>query len=60
MIEPGAYATEFGKSAARANTLEVYDTLRKEFIGTLMKLERGNPKATGEAIVESLAVWTDR
>lgn len=50
MIEPGAYATEFGKSATRASTLEVYDTLRKEFIGTLMKLERGNPKATAEAI----------
>ncbi len=52
MIEPGAYATEFGKSATRANTLEVYDALRKDFIGNLMKLERGNPKATAEAILK--------
>ena len=54
MIEPGAYATEFGKSATRANTLEIYDDLRKDFIGTLMKLERGNPKATGEAILKAV------
>ena len=39
-------------AVTRANTLEVYDTLRKDFIGTLMKLERGNPKATGEAILK--------
>ena len=52
MIEPGAYATEFGKSATRANTMEVYDALRKEFIGSLMKLERGNPKATAEAVFQ--------
>ncbi len=50
MIEPGAYATEFGKSAARANPLPVYDTFRKDFMAGLMKLERGNPKATSEAL----------
>ena len=50
MIEPGAYATEFGKSATRANAMEVYDTFRKEFMAGLMKLERGNPKATADAL----------
>ena len=50
MIEPGAYATEFGKSATRANPLEVYETFRKDFMAGLMKLERGNPKATSEAL----------
>ena len=50
MIEPGAYATEFGKSATRANAMEVYDAFRKEFMTGLMKLVRGNPKATAEAI----------
>jgi NAD(P)-dependent dehydrogenase (short-subunit alcohol dehydrogenase family) len=50
MIEPGAYATEFGKSATRANPLEVYDAFRKDFMTGLMKLERGNPKATADAL----------
>ncbi len=50
IIEPGAYATEFGKSATRADSLEVYDTFRKDFMAGLMKLERGNPQATSEAL----------
>ncbi len=50
MIEPGAYATEFGKSATRADPLEVYDTFRRDFMAGFMKLERGNPKATTEAL----------
>ena len=50
MIEPGAYATEFSKSAKRADPLAVYDTFRKDFMAGLMKLERGNPKATSDAL----------
>lgn len=50
LIEPGAYATEFGKSALRATGMEVYDTLRNEFMAKLMKLERGNPNATAQAL----------
>ncbi len=50
MIEPGAYATEFGKSATRAVPLEVYDAFRRDFMAALMKLERENPKATVEAL----------
>lgn len=50
MIEPGAYATEFGKSAVRAKPLDVYDTFRKDFMAGLMKLERGNPRTTSEAL----------
>ncbi|AXC15468.1 Dehydrogenases with different specificities (related to short-chain alcohol dehydrogenases) [Acidisarcina polymorpha] len=36
MIEPGAYATEFGKSATRADAMGVYDTFRNEFMAGLM------------------------
>ena len=50
MIEPGAYATEFGKSATRANPLDVYDAFRKDFMAGLMTLKRGNPHATPEAL----------
>ena len=50
MIEPGAYATEFGKSATRANPLGVYDAFRKDFMAGLVKLERGNPQATSDAL----------
>ena len=50
IIEPGAYSTEFGKSATRADAMGAYDTFRKNFMTSFMKLERGNPKATAEAI----------
>ena len=51
LIEPGAYATEFGASAVRANGLAVYDDFRKQVIAGLMTQERGNPTATAEAIL---------
>ncbi len=52
MIEPGAYATDFGKSATRAQGLPVYDEFRKEFMTGLMKLERGNPQSTAGAVIK--------
>ncbi len=52
IIEPGAYATDFGKSAARAEAMPVYDNFRKQFMAGLMKLERGNPEATATAILQ--------
>ncbi len=52
MVEPGAYATEFGRSAVRADGIEAYDNSRKEFFARLMQLERGNPNATAKAIFE--------
>jgi len=52
IIEPGAYATEFGKSATRANGMEEYDELRKQIMAGLMALQRGNPEATPEAVFQ--------
>ena len=42
MIQPEAYATEFGKNATRAHPLDVYNAFRKDFMPGLISLERGN------------------
>jgi NAD(P)-dependent dehydrogenase (short-subunit alcohol dehydrogenase family) len=52
IVEPGAYATDFGKSAKIADVLEPYADFRKRFIERLTSLERGDPKATAEAILK--------
>jgi len=52
LVEPGAYATEFGKSARIADVLEPYTDFRKKFIERLANLERGDPKATAEAVLK--------
>jgi NAD(P)-dependent dehydrogenase (short-subunit alcohol dehydrogenase family) len=52
IVEPGAYATEFGKSAKIAEALEPYSDFRKQFMARLSNLERGDPKATAEAILK--------
>ena len=52
LVEPGAYATEFGKSAPIADTLEPYAELRKQFLTHLATMERGDPAATTEAILK--------
>ncbi|MGI4829774.1 MAG: SDR family NAD(P)-dependent oxidoreductase [Janthinobacterium lividum] len=52
LIEPGAYATDFGKSAKRADGMEVYEPFRKQVMAKLGTLERGNPQATPEAILK--------
>ncbi len=52
IIEPGAYATEFGspESLKFAAGLDVYTDFKNEFVGGLRNLERGDPKATPEAV----------
>ncbi|WP_316830097.1 SDR family NAD(P)-dependent oxidoreductase [Pedobacter aquatilis] len=52
IIEPGAYATEFGsqESLKFADGLEVYQDFKAEFFQSLGGLERGDPNATPEAI----------
>jgi NADP-dependent 3-hydroxy acid dehydrogenase YdfG len=52
IVEPGAYATEFGSQASLkfAEGLAIYTDFKNEFIGGLMNLERGNPDATPEAL----------
>ncbi|MBO9673630.1 MAG: SDR family NAD(P)-dependent oxidoreductase [Sphingobacteriaceae bacterium] len=52
IIEPGAYATEFGSQASLkfAEGLDVYSGFKAKFFEGLQQMERGNPEATPEAI----------
>lgn len=52
IIEPGAYATEFGSqdSLKFAKSLDEYKDLKGRFIGGIRNLKQGDPKATSEAI----------
>jgi NAD(P)-dependent dehydrogenase (short-subunit alcohol dehydrogenase family) len=52
LVEPGAYATDFGKSAQIADALEPYAEFRKQFLSRLANIERGDPEATAEAILK--------
>jgi NAD(P)-dependent dehydrogenase (short-subunit alcohol dehydrogenase family) len=52
LVEPGAYATDFGKSATIADALGPYADFRKQFLTRLASLERGDPEATSEAILK--------
>ncbi|MGN6566913.1 MAG: SDR family NAD(P)-dependent oxidoreductase [Flavipsychrobacter sp.] len=52
IIEPGAYATEFGSqdSLKFAAGLDIYTDFKTQFFDTLKNMERGDPNATPEAI----------
>ncbi|PZR26461.1 MAG: short-chain dehydrogenase/reductase [Citrobacter freundii] len=52
IIEPGAYATEFGsqQSLRFAGELDIYKDFKAKFFEGLMNLERGNPDATPAAL----------
>lgn len=52
IIEPGAYATEFGSqdSLKFTENLTVYDDFKAQFMKSVRDFERGDPKATSEAI----------
>jgi NAD(P)-dependent dehydrogenase (short-subunit alcohol dehydrogenase family) len=52
LVEPGAYATDFGKTATIADPLPSYADFRKQFLTRLANLERGDPEATAEAILK--------
>ena len=52
LVEPGAYATDFGKSAQIADALEPYAEFSKRFLTRLANLERGDPEATAEAVLK--------
>jgi NAD(P)-dependent dehydrogenase (short-subunit alcohol dehydrogenase family) len=52
IVEPGAYATEFGAGAVRAEEMEAYRPLRQRFMESLATLERGNPQATAAAMLQ--------
>ena len=52
IIEPGAYATEFGspESLKFAQGLDIYANFKTQFGESLRTLERGDPAATPEAL----------
>jgi NADP-dependent 3-hydroxy acid dehydrogenase YdfG len=52
IIEPGAYATEFGsqESLKFAAPLDIYADFKAQFMGSLRNYERGNPEATPQAL----------
>jgi len=52
IIEPGAYATEFGsqESLKFATGLDIYTDFKTQFFEGLRNLERGDPNATPDAI----------
>ncbi|WP_114792911.1 SDR family NAD(P)-dependent oxidoreductase [Niabella yanshanensis] len=52
IIEPGAYATEFGsqQSLKFARGMDIYTGLKTSFAENLQHLEKGDPAATPEAI----------
>ena len=52
IIEPGAYATEFGSqdSLKFATPLDIYADFKTHFFDHLKTMERGDPNATPEAI----------
>ncbi|KAI9452846.1 short-chain dehydrogenase/reductase SDR [Russula earlei] len=52
IIEPGAYATEFGSqdSLKFAAGLDIYTDFKEQFFGRLRDLERGDPNATPQAL----------
>lgn len=52
LVEPGAYATEFGKSGQVADSLKAYAELRKQVLTRLASMERGDPEATTTAILK--------
>lgn len=54
IIEPGAYATEFGspESLKFAPGMEIYTDLKTKFFGRLQEIERGDPKATPPALFQ--------
>ena len=52
IIEPGAYATEFGtpESLKFSPGMDIYTDFKNQFINSLQHLKRGNPEATPEAL----------
>ncbi|MFA6247710.1 MAG: SDR family NAD(P)-dependent oxidoreductase [Mucilaginibacter sp.] len=54
IIEPGAYATEFGsqESLKFAPGMDIYVDYKEQFFGSLRNLERGDPEATPQALFQ--------
>jgi NAD(P)-dependent dehydrogenase (short-subunit alcohol dehydrogenase family) len=53
ILEPGAYATEFGSAASAkvATGLEPYAALRQQMVFMVSNMDQGDPRATPEAVL---------
>jgi NAD(P)-dependent dehydrogenase (short-subunit alcohol dehydrogenase family) len=51
LIEPGAYATDFGRSGQIADALPPYAEFRRQFLTHLANMEQGDPEATADAVL---------
>jgi NADP-dependent 3-hydroxy acid dehydrogenase YdfG len=56
IIEPGAYATEFGsqESLKFAPSMDIYNEFKANFFESLKNMERGNPAATPESLFKAV------
>jgi NADP-dependent 3-hydroxy acid dehydrogenase YdfG len=56
IIEPGAYATEFGspESLKFAESMDVYKDMKNRFFDTLKSFDRGDPLATPNAMFKAV------
>jgi NAD(P)-dependent dehydrogenase (short-subunit alcohol dehydrogenase family) len=52
LVEPGAYATDFGKGSQIADAQQPYAEFRNQFLNHLGGMERGDPQATAEAVLK--------
>jgi NAD(P)-dependent dehydrogenase (short-subunit alcohol dehydrogenase family) len=52
IVEPGAFATEFGTGALQSQEMDVYRPLREGFMKRMATMERGNPQATAAAVLK--------
>ncbi len=54
LLEPGAYATEFGSPASlkMSEGMDAYSDLRQEIFGKLRSQKRGDPQATAGAVLK--------
>ena len=54
LIEPGAYATEFGSpgTAGMATPIEAYAGVRNQVFSGMSTMQRGDPKATADAVLK--------
>lgn len=56
IVEPGAYATDFGISAKVSDVLEPYASFSNQFVERLCTEDRGEPNATAEAMLKLVDV----
>ena len=57
LVEPGPYTTDWAQgSAVRSQSISDYDAIRAEFKAKTQQFDRGAPEATGDAIMQLIAL----